>query len=108
MATVLAKNPPVTGLNLTANASAASAGGDVIDTGDTVGIIVFTAGTGTTVTITTPGTVSGLAIADNAVTIGTNVAWFIPLPTSLYGDSNGQAAISWSATASVTFIVVRR
>lgn len=113
MATVLAQNPAVASVAPTM--SAASGGGDVVDTGDTVFLLVQSGGTACTLTITTPGTVQGLAVADNAIVIPLNsgtvasaAPMIIPLPTSLYGDANGQAALAWSAVANVKFAVIRR
>lgn len=113
MAIVSAQGLPTAGLNPTM--SAASGGGDVVDTGDTVLLVVCSAATTANLTITTPGTFSGLAIADNVIAIpanagtsGTAPPVLIPLPTSLYGDANGQAALSWSATTNIRFAAVRR
>lgn len=113
MATVNAQGMPPAGLNPTM--SSASGGGDVVDTGDTVFLVVASGSTTANLTITTPGTVSGLAVADNVVAIpanagtsGTAPPVLVPLPTSLYGDANGQAALAWSATTNIKFAVVRR
>lgn len=113
MATVNAQGLPVAGLSPTM--SAASGGGDVVDTGDTVSLIVCSLATTANLTITTPGTVSGLAVADNVIAIpanagtsGTAPPVVVPLPTALYGDANGQAALAWSATTGIKFAAVRR
>lgn len=107
MATVSPQVPITAGT--TPTYSTASGGGDLInlDPAASLVLVVKTGGTGTTVTLTTPGTVNGLAIADNAITIGTNSERWIPLPYSLYADANGQCAVAWSAVTSVTFAVVR-
>jgi hypothetical protein len=113
MATVNAQGLAVAGTSPTM--SAASGGGDVVDTGDTVFLVVNSGSTTANLTITTPGTVSGLAIADNVIAIPANAGTvatappvLIPLPTSLYGDANGQAALSWSAVTNIKFAVIRR
>jgi hypothetical protein len=113
MATVTAQGLPVAGLNPTM--SAASVGGDIVDTGDTVSLIVTSGSTTANLTITTPGTVGGLAIADNVIAIPANAGTVasappvvVPLPTSLYGDANGQCALAWSATTNIKFCAVRR
>lgn len=107
MATITAQVPVTAGT--TPTYSSAAGGGDLInlDPVASLVLIVKTVGTGTTVTLTTPGTVNGLAISDNAIVIGTNSERWIPLPYSLYADSNAQCAVAWSATSAVTFAVVR-
>lgn len=82
--------------------NAASAGGDTVPTSDRTWIHVKNgSGASITATITTPGTHSGLAIADVAVAVPAGAERLIgPLTTPLFGDA---AAIAWSASASVTF-----
>jgi hypothetical protein len=113
MATVTAQAASITGTVPTM--AAASAGGDLVETGDTVSLVVCAGATPATLTITTPNTVSGLAIADAAVTIpagagtsGTAGPVIVSLPTSLFGNASGLAALAWSATTDVKFAVVRR
>lgn len=62
-----------------------------------------------TITITTPGTQQGLAIADLAVVVPNAAERIIgPLPAGLFGaDVDGLAAITWSATTSMTWAVLR-
>lgn len=107
MAVITPQTAAVAGTVLTM--SSASGGGDTLtlDPSATLRLLVVTGGTSTTVTLTTPGTVNGLAIADNAVAITTNKTVVIDLPYSLYADSNGQCAVAWSATTSVTFALIR-
>jgi hypothetical protein len=112
MATVAAQSVGIAGANPTM--SSASGGGDVVPTGDRLIPIVCSGATTANLTIVTPNTVSGLAIADevvaipaNAGTAGTAPPVLITLPTSLYGDANGNAALSWSATTGIKFAVVQ-
>lgn len=112
MATVTAQGASTPGLSPTM--SAASGGGDVVDTGDRVFLIVCSGSTTANLTLTTPGTVSGLAVADNVVAIpanagtsGTAPPVIVPVPTALYGDANGQCGLAWSATTNIKFAVVR-
>ena len=88
MATVTAQAVAVGGTNPTM--SAASGGGDVVDTGDTVFLVVNSGSTTANLTLTTPGTVYGQAIADvvvaipaNAGTVATAPPVLIALPTGL-------------------------
>lgn len=79
----------------------ASAGGDVVPAGDRAWLNVKNgSGAAVTVTLTTPGSVGGLAIADAVVSVPAAGSKLIgPLTASLFGDP---VAISYSATASVT------
>lgn len=113
MATVTAQSAGIAGLVPTM--SAASGGGDSVETGPDVSLIVSSGSTTATLTITTPGTVSGLAIADatvaipaNAGTSGTSGPVVVALPRELFGDANGMAALAWSAVTNIKFAVVRR
>lgn len=72
---------------LTPTFAAATGGGDTMATGDTMFLVIKTAGTGCTVTIATPGTVEGQAIADVAVVVGaTTEKWIGPITQSFFGD----------------------
>jgi hypothetical protein len=85
--------------------AAASGGGDSITLvqGSTVTLTVKTVGTGTTVTLATPGTDPyGNAIADKAVVIGTNAEVDILMPYAEFADANGACAVTYSAVTSVT------
>lgn len=56
-----------------------------------------------TVTIVTPGTRSGLAIADRAVVVANGTTAAIPLAPSLYeDDATGLVSLTYSAVTSVT------
>ncbi|MGW7359471.1 hypothetical protein ACWGI0_23265 [Streptomyces sp. NPDC054802] len=61
-----------------------------------------------TVTLATPGTVDGLAIADRAVTVDPGDDQMIPVG-ALYGDpsDSGLASVTYSATTSVTVAALR-
>jgi hypothetical protein len=55
------------------------------------------------VTITTPNTVSGLAVADLVVAVGNGVTKIIgPITRELFGNDDGIASIAYSSTTSVT------
>ena len=61
-----------------------------------------------TVTLYTPGTVDGLAIADRTVSVTAAQTWLIPLPAEVYGDPvTGLASFDLSAFASVSVAAVR-
>lgn len=87
--------------------SAASGGGDLCATGDNLLLLVHNgAGSSVTLTVTTPGTVSGLAVADDAIVIGAGAIKPIPLSKALFANDNGQAALGWSSATSVTVAVI--
>lgn len=95
--------------------SSASGGGDSVDTGDNVFLVVTSGATTANLTITTPGTEAGLAVADRVVAIPANAGTaasappvLVPLPRALYGDDDGMAALAWSATTGIKFAVIRK
>lgn len=88
--------------------TAATAGGDDCQTGAGVVLLVKNGDSADhTVTLATPGTVNGLAIADRVVTVaaGTEVAVLV---NNDYRDpATGRAAITYDAVVSVTVAVIR-
>lgn len=63
-----------------------------------------------TITVTTPGTTAGLAIADMVGTVGATTGELIlgPFPAQNYADpTTGLATVTPSATANVTYAVVQ-
>lgn len=62
-----------------------------------------------TVTITTPGTVGGIAIADQTVTVPatTGDVTVGPFPVKLFNDSNGDVQFTVSDTAGLSMAVLR-
>lgn len=88
---------------------AASGGGDKVSrAGDDVALhVVNGSGVSVTVTITTPGSVSGHAIADRAVAVPAGEDRFIgPLTAAVFANADQQVDLAWSATTSVTFAVL--
>ncbi|WP_228915908.1 hypothetical protein [Streptomyces sp. DH20] len=97
---------PLTGAALTY--TAAASGGDTCQTGAGVLLLVRNDDAAShTVTLATPGTVNGLAIADRdvAVAAGTEVA--IPVTNDYRDQSTGRASITYDGVTSVTVAVVR-
>ena len=95
----------IAGLNPTM--SAANAGGDTVVADDRTFLRVKNgSGSPVTVTVTTPGTVSGLAIADATMSVPATTGDMMlgPLPASLFGDP---VSISYSAVTSVTVAALR-
>ncbi|MGZ4465201.1 MAG: hypothetical protein ACXVW0_07580 [Nocardioides sp.] len=91
-----------------ANYTAVSAGGDKLSPGDHVFAHVKNGNAGAcTVTIVTPVTESGFAVADLSLTVPAGTDAFIgPLPASLFRDTDGYASLSCSVTASVTVAIL--
>lgn len=94
---------------LTPTFAAAAGGGDTVSPDDRTFLHVKTVGTGTTVTVVTPGTVSGLAITDATKVISTNSEAMIgPLSAALFADpTTGLVNVSYSATTAVTVAAIR-
>lgn len=81
----------------------AAAAGDQINAGSGCVLVVRTNGTGTTLTISTPGTLpNGDAYPDKAVTVGATAEKWIVLGSE-YLDASGLISLSWSSTATVTW-----
>lgn len=106
MATVAPQRPNLTGL--AATYAAASAGGDKFDPGERVVLHVKNASAASvTVTVVTPNTILGLAVADAQVAVPAGAERFIgPFPREHFAGSDGLVSVTWSAAASVTFAVV--
>jgi len=80
----------------------AAGGGDTATPGDGVFLEVFNEDDASkTVTIVTPGTVDGLAIADRPVTVPAGERWKIPLGRR-YAGADGQASITYSAVTDLS------
>lgn len=95
--------PVSTGIaDVAAQATAAAAGGDTAPVGPGRFLYINNADASSkTVTIATPGTVNGHAIADASVAVGAGDHAIIPLH-NVYRGATGRAAITYSAVTSVT------
>jgi hypothetical protein len=82
--------------------TAAAGGGDTCAAGDGV-FLEANNGSGAPITITlvTPGTVEGLAIADRAVVVPAGERWKIPVPR-LFAKADGQCDITYSGVTTLT------
>ncbi|MCW7941694.1 hypothetical protein AAW14_06535 [Streptomyces hygroscopicus] len=106
MATLAPQSVPLAGLSPTY--AAASAGGDAAVTGSGLVLHVKNGDAAShTVTLVTPGTEHGLAIADRAVTVAASGSQFIPLSDDYKDPSTGLASITYDAVTSVTVAVLR-
>jgi hypothetical protein len=91
--------------------NAASGGGDKFSPGAHVFVHVKNAsGSTVTPTFVTPGQIQELAVADSAsvsVPATTGDRMIGPFPPEIFAGSDGLVAVTWSATTSVTFAVLR-
>lgn len=99
-----------TGLRLDTLFTAAAGGGDTCETGAGVVLLVKNGGaTSPTVTLATPETIDGLALADRVVTIPANATLFAIPVTDRYRDpTTGRATITYSAATDLTVLALRR
>lgn len=99
----LIKVPVSTGiLDAAAQAVAASASGDSVPVGPNRFLYINNASAGVlTVTVATPGTVDGLAIADAALAVPAGKHALLPL-ASVYRGADGRAAITYSGVTTLT------
>jgi hypothetical protein len=104
MAVLTAQAMPLGGLQPTY--AAAAGGGDQAPVGEKLLLHVRNDDASSkTVTVATPGTVGGLAIADAAQTIPAGGDAFIPLKSTY--PATGRAAVTYSAATSVTVAVLQ-
>ncbi|MDX2681105.1 hypothetical protein [Streptomyces soliscabiei] len=88
--------------------TAAAGGGDTCQTGAGVLLLVKNGDASShTVTLATPATVNGLAIADRAIAVAAGAEMAIPVTNDYRDPSTGRAAITYDAVTSVTVAVVR-
>jgi hypothetical protein len=108
MAALATNVVPLTGLRFDDKLVAAAGGGDTAATGAGVLLAVKNADSGShVVTIATPGTVDGLAVADRAVTVPAGQTFVIPITDRYRDPSTGRAAITYDGVTSVTVGVFR-
>jgi hypothetical protein len=90
-------------------AAAAVAGDQFLNDGRTFIQLKNTNGSTRTVTIATSGTISGRAIADDAVVIPvtTGDKMIGPFPQGIYNDANGYVQLTYSAVTDLTIAVVK-
>ncbi|MEU9654196.1 hypothetical protein AB0E00_35610 [Streptomyces sp. NPDC048110] len=103
MADLNAVRVPTVGLaDVAAAAVAAAPGGDTAPVGPGLFLYVANGGAGSvTVTITTTGTVKGLAISDGVLTVAAGDHGLVAL-TGVYRGVNGRAALTYDDATSVT------
>lgn len=81
---------------------AAAGGGDTCPAGDHVFLEALNgSGAPITITLVTPGTVDGLAIADRAVIVPAGERWKIPVGRG-YAAADGQCSITYSGVTTLT------
>lgn len=107
MATLTPQQVVRTGLEATY--TAAAGGGDVFpNTGREIVDIVNGGGGDITLTIVTPGTYQGQALADDAVVVTAGERRHVgPFPPEMYNNSSGQVALAYSGVTSVTVAILK-
>lgn len=108
MAALATNVVPLAGLRFDDKLVAAAGGGDTVAPGAGVLLAVKNADAGShVVTIATPGTVDGLAIADRTVTVPAGQTFVVPITDRYRDPSTGRAAITYDGVTSVTVGVFR-
>ena len=80
----------------------AAGGGDTCPAGDGIFLEANNASVASiTITLATPGTVGGLAIADRAVAIPAGERWKIPVPR-VFAGADGRCVITYSGVTTLT------
>ncbi len=88
--------------NFTTGKTAASTGNNYYIPNNGKLILICAAGTSATVTVETPNTSDGLAVADLTVALGnTNVRAIGPFPTGIYNDAQGRIKVTVSAACDI-------
>lgn len=106
MATLTTQTAALAGLSVALGD--ASAGGDQCATGPGLALVVQNGDASShTVTLATPGTVDGLAIADRVVTVPAGALAVIPLNDVYRDPATGRAAITYDGVTSVKVAAVR-
>lgn len=95
---------PITRAGVALGSSAANADGhSVANDGKTFVYVNNGGGAPITVTVLTPGTVDGLAIADRAVTVANATNRLIgPFPKDIYNQADGTVHVNFSGVTTVT------
>ncbi|MFE6362975.1 hypothetical protein ACFVP3_23625 [Streptomyces sp. NPDC057806] len=108
MAALTTNVVPLAGIRFDDKLVAAAAGGDTVQTGAGIFLAVKNGDASPhTVTLVTPGTVDGLAIADRAVPVPAGQTYLIPVTDRYRNPSTGRAAITYDAVTTVTVGVFR-
>lgn len=107
MATLTVQTIDRDGYNI-AFAAAAGGGDEFVNTGSEFILVKNDDASAKTLTIATPRTVDGLAVADRPVVIPAGEQWPIgPLPTSTYNDGNNKVQITYDAVTSLSLAVMK-
>jgi len=107
MATLTAQTIVRTGLEAT-YAACAAGGDEFVNTGDEFIHIKNAAVGDQTVTIETPATVDGLAVADRDVVVTAAEERFIgPFSTSVYNDGDAKVQLTYDAVVTLTIAIIK-
>ncbi|MFD0773375.1 hypothetical protein ACFQZ2_05480 [Streptomonospora algeriensis] len=107
MATLTVQDVPLSGL-AAASFTAASAGGDEVPTGNGVVLLVRNGDASThTLTITTPGDVRGIELADPTVDVEADDIAVVPMDAIYRDPDTMRASLSMDDETSVEYAAVR-
>ncbi|MFD1656996.1 hypothetical protein ACFSL4_01780 [Streptomyces caeni] len=109
MAALATNVVPLTGLRIDDKFVSATAGGDDCATGAGVALLIKNGDASShTVTLVTPGTVNGLAIADRPVVVAAGQEAAVLVDDEYRDPSTGRASITYDAApATLTVCVIR-
>lgn len=99
-----------TGLSTAAGSftAAVADGHKFINDGNVNIVLANSSGSSVTVTLQTPGTVDGNAIANLAITLAAGARLVAgSFPRSVYNQSDGRVYVDYSATSGVTIMAIR-
>lgn len=102
---ITAQRATSTGLDLTAEAANVD-GNSVVQTGHRVLKVINGSAASINVTLPTPGTVDGLAVADRVVAVPAGATRYISVVNTAYRQPDGTVLIDYSAVATVTVAVL--
>lgn len=93
---------------LEATYASAAAGGDLFPNSGREWVeIINGGGSDITLTVVTPGTYQGQALADDTITVTAGERRHVgPFPPEMYSNASGQVALAYSAVTSVTVAVL--
>lgn len=109
MATLSNQSVIRTGTGLSPTFSSCAGGGDeFVNSGEDFIYIVNGHSSPQTVTIATPVTTDGLAVAENAIAIPNAEGRMIgPFPKTIYNDGNAKVQLTYSGVTSLTIAVLK-
>jgi hypothetical protein len=107
MATLTTQSVTTAGLEATYVTPTATTGDRFLPAAGTFIHIINGSGGSVNITLTTPYTLDGLALADRVIAVPASEERFIAVPDTLYRSSDGLGDLLVSSVTSVTIAVIR-